>query len=302
MLEGRTQMKITEELRKTYKAQGFLPNKDGLHCSARVLTENGVLTAEQLVAIAAAANKFGTGEVSFTARLTVEIPGVAYEDAENIQTFLAASSLSIGGAGPKIRPIVACKGTVCGQGLCDTQGDATKLHKRFYEKYQDTTLPHKFKIAVGGCPNNCVKPDLNDIGLMGQCAIQYDAALCKGCKKCIVTQVCPVHAVHRETGDDHVHLDPSRCIQCGKCAKNCYFHAFTAQKTGYRIYLGGRWGKATRLGTPLSPIFSFEEACDVITNAIQLFRDEGQQKERFGNMIDRIGIENVQKKLGIDKN
>ena len=27
---------------------------------------------------------------------------------------------------------------------------------------------HKFKIAVGGCPNNCVKPDLNDLGIIGQ--------------------------------------------------------------------------------------------------------------------------------------
>ena len=29
-------------------------------------------------------------------------------------------------------------------------------------------LPHKFKIAVGGCPNNCVKPNLNDLGIIGQ--------------------------------------------------------------------------------------------------------------------------------------
>ena len=31
-----------------------------------------------------------------------------------------------------------------------------------------SVLPHKFKIAVGGCPNNCVKPDLNDLGIVGQ--------------------------------------------------------------------------------------------------------------------------------------
>jgi sulfite reductase beta subunit-like hemoprotein len=27
---------------------------------------------------------------------------------------------------------------------------------------ENEVLLHKFKIALGGCPNNCVKPDLND--------------------------------------------------------------------------------------------------------------------------------------------
>ena len=29
------------------------------------------------------------------------------------------------------------------------------------------TLPHKFKISVGGCPNSCIKPSLNDFGVEG---------------------------------------------------------------------------------------------------------------------------------------
>ena len=35
-----------------------------------------------------------------------------------------------------------------------------EIHERFYHGYREVKLPHKFKIAVGGCPNNCVKPDL----------------------------------------------------------------------------------------------------------------------------------------------
>ena len=38
----------------------------------------------------------------------------------------------------------------------------------FIRAIHDVKLPHKFKIAVGGCPNNCVKPDLNDLGVIGQ--------------------------------------------------------------------------------------------------------------------------------------
>ena len=53
----------------------------------------------------------------------------------------------------------------------------------FYEGYREVALPHKFKIAVGGCPNNCVKPDLNDVGIIGQRIPNVNADVCKGCKK-----------------------------------------------------------------------------------------------------------------------
>ena len=55
-------------------------------------------------------------------------------------------------------------------------------------------LPHKFKIAVGGCPNNCVKPDLNDVGIIGQLIPNFDEESCNGCKKCAVVSACPMNA------------------------------------------------------------------------------------------------------------
>ncbi|MGI6425205.1 MAG: hypothetical protein ACOX2A_08330 [Tepidanaerobacteraceae bacterium] len=49
---------------------------------------------------------------------------------------------------------------------------------------RNVRLPHKFKIGVGGCPNNCIKPDLNDLGVIGQLVPIFDEELCYGCKKC----------------------------------------------------------------------------------------------------------------------
>jgi len=161
-------MNPTPEQRKLVKGQGFLSNKDQIHFSARVITENGVLDARQIRLLADAAERFGNGNVSFTSRLTVELPGIAYEDIPAFQAFIAAENIVTGGTGPKVRPVVACKGTVCVFGNIDTQGLATEIHKRFFEGYAGVILPHKFKIAVGGCPNNCVKPNLNDIGIIGQ--------------------------------------------------------------------------------------------------------------------------------------
>ena len=38
---------------------------------------------------------------------------------------------------------------------------------RFYIGWHGVKLPGKFKIGVGGCPNNCIKPNLNDLGVAG---------------------------------------------------------------------------------------------------------------------------------------
>lgn len=161
-------LEITQEEIKRLKGLGFLFNNDKEHFSARVITENGVMSGEQMRLVAEAAERFGNGNAALTTRLTMEVMGITYENVEPFKAFIENGSMVIGGTGAKVRPVVACKGTVCVYGFCDTQGVATKIHKRFYEGYSSVVLPHKFKIAVGGCPNNCVKPDLNDIGIAGR--------------------------------------------------------------------------------------------------------------------------------------
>ena len=60
---------------KRVKALGFLNNKGTDLFNARVITVNGKITAHQTAVLAQAAEKFGSGEVEFTTRLTVEIRG-----------------------------------------------------------------------------------------------------------------------------------------------------------------------------------------------------------------------------------
>lgn len=160
-------MPTTAEERKIVKNRGFLSNKGGEAFSARIITGNGTLDAKQMRSVCEIAEKFGSGQLAFTTRLTVELPGIAYKDIEAVEALAAESGLAIGGTGARVRPVVACKGTVCVFGLIDTQGLAAEIHTRFFEGYAAVALPHKFKIAVGGCPNSCVKPNLNDLGIVG---------------------------------------------------------------------------------------------------------------------------------------
>ena len=264
--------------------------------NVRVITRNGKITTTEQRAIAEAADRFGSGEVAMTTRQTIEIQGVKYEKIDPLIAFLAQYGLSTGGTGPKVRPVVSCKGTTCVFGLIDTFSLSLAIHERFYVGYHDVLLPHKFKIAVGGCPNNCVKPDLNDIGIIGQRLVTPDMAKCHTCKKCLVAEKCPMKAVAFDDG--LLHKNETVCNNCGRCLGVCPFGVFDNAKVGYRIYLGGRWGRKGAKGQPLSYFFEREE--DVlltVERAILLFRDKGIKGERFGDTIARLGFENVEKEL-----
>ena len=281
---------------KRVKALGCLWDKRYTDVfNVRVITKNGKITAAEQRIIAEAAEKFGSGEVTMTSRLTLEIQGVHYADIADLIAYLNENGLITGGTGSLVRPVVSCKGTTCQYGLIDTLGLSEKIHERFYLGYHDVTLPHKFKIAVGGCPNNCVKPDLNDLGIVGQRIPAVEPDKCRGCKKCQVENNCPIKAAKVVDGKLVLGAD---CNNCGRCKGKCPFGAVPEYTDGYKVYIGGRWGKKYANGRPLEKIFtSEEEVMDVVERAILFFRDEGLTGERFADTIKRLGFDYVQDKL-----
>ena len=288
--------KLTADDIKRVKGLGCLQDKRYEDVfNVRVITRNGRITTDEHRAIADAADKFGSGKVALTSRLTMEIQGVQYDNIEPMRAFLEEHGLQTGGTGAKVRPVVSCKGTTCQYGLIDTFHLSEAIHEKFYVGYHGQVLPHKFKIAVGGCPNNCVKPELNDLGIIGQRVPVVDADKCKGCKKCQVELNCPIKIA--KVVDGKMVIDPALCNRCGRCMGKCLFDAIS-YTDGYKVSIGGRWGKKTATAIPLNKVFiSEEEVLDVVEKTICLFRDEGIAGERFADTINRLGFAYVESKL-----
>lgn len=287
---------ISTEDEKRVKSLGFLSNKGTDNFSARIITVNGKITSSQNKCISEAAEIFGSGIVTFTTRLTVEVQGIPYNKIDDFRAYLSKEGLITGGTGAKVRPIVSCKGTTCQYGLIDTFGLSEEIHERFFKGYSNVKLPHKFKIAVGGCPNNCVKPELNDLGIIGQRIPNFNADECKGCKKCSVEAACPVNA--SKVIDGILKIDKDKCNNCGRCIGKCHFKAIEDGITGYKIYVGGRWGKRISHGIALNKIFlDKKEAIDVIEKTILLYKDQGKAGERLAETIERLGFLYIQNQL-----
>ena len=294
------QAAVTPEEETRVKALGFLRDKTTADkFNGRVITRNGKITAEETRTIAEAAERFGSGEVTMTSRLTMEIQGVPFDNIEPLREYLMQAGLETGGTGSKVRPVVSCKGTTCQYGLIDTFALSEEIHERFFHGYADVKLPHKFKIAVGGCPNNCVKPDLNDLGIIGQRIPLVDMEKCRGCKICRVENNCPIKVAKVENGK--IVIDENACNHCGRCIGKCPFHAFENYTNGFRVYIGGRWGKRVAQGRYLDKVFTDkEEVLSVVEKAILLFREQGITGERFADTVERLGFENVQEQLLAD--
>ncbi len=282
-------MALTKEDILRVKLQGFLINRGTEKFNCRVITENGTLSGEQMVAVGKLAEKYGNDLCCFTGRMTVEISGIPFADIDSVKAELAKVGLESGGAGARVRPVTACKGTTCTFGFYDTQALGKKVHDRFYGELGTVRLPHKFKIAVGGCPNNCIKPDLNDVGIVGQHPPKFIEELCRGCKVCQIEKACRMKCCTVEAGK--MVRDTDVCNNCGYCVGKCPFKAVLGEDVAYKVYIGGRWGRITRHGSAVPGLYTEEQAMIMIEKAMLLFRDLGNKGERFAAMIDRIGVD-----------
>jgi anaerobic sulfite reductase subunit C len=267
------------------KRVGIIAQKQKDTYLIRLRTVGGEMTADEFDTVSRVARKYGQGKVHLTTRQAIEIHHINVNDLAPAREELEGNGIVLGVCGPRGRGIVACPGNAtCTSGLIETKELAQELDAA----YMRVQAPHKWKIGVSGCPNNCSKPVENDIGIMGGVQPAWAQSACIGCRLCV--SICPAQAIAQQ--DKDFVLDSEKCILCGLCINNCPSSAWTAEKTGYTLYLGGTMGKKPRLGTRAKKLIgSREELVAYIKQAFDYYVANGRKKERFGHTLDRIGVD-----------
>lgn len=273
---------------KELKSSGLMKQKEKDLFSLRLRIVGGYVKSEQLVRLSEIANRYGKGYIHLTTRQGIEIPNINFKDFEKVEKELAEVELQMGACGQRVRTVTACQGKECSHGLIDSLELAREVDKRYFGI---GGYPHKFKIGIAGCPNACIKPYENDLGIMGGLKKEFVKKNCNYCGLC--GQVCPVGAIEVDKENKEIIFHEEKCIGCGDCVYSCPTNAWQKRQEFYSIFIGGKMGKFPKLGIKA---FDFvetkEEVLKVIEKTLQFYKEFGKQGERFRDTLDRVGLDN----------
>lgn len=268
----------------------------------RIRVPGGHLDVKYFDLIKKVAQDYGNGTVHITTRQGFEVPGIPMDKIEEINKLIApilrglvkdigipVDDLEAGYPAAGTRNVSACIGNrVCPYAVYDTTDLAIKIEKTIY--------PNDFhvKIAASGCPNDCIKAHMQDVGVLGMVEPVYNPQRCISCRACVK------NCHKRATGalnmvNYRVERDEQRCIGCGECTIVCPNSAWTRGDNYYRLVIMGRTGKKNpRVARTFLAWVDEKAVIKVISNMylyIEKYIDRSLPKEHVGYIVDRTGLD-----------
>ncbi len=124
----------------------------------------GLTNPKELRAIADVAEKFNVPEMKVTGGQRIDLFGVKKEDLPAMWKDLSDAGFVSGHAyGKALRTVKTCVGAKwCRFGTQDSTGLGVKLEQLTWGSW----MPHKYKLAVSGCPRNCAEATIKDFGVV----------------------------------------------------------------------------------------------------------------------------------------
>jgi anaerobic sulfite reductase subunit C len=155
-------------------------------------------------------------------------------------------------------------------------------------------MHHEFGVSISDCPNACSRPQIVDVGLIGARSPKVLDVTCNQCGACVA--VCREGAISLN-GQAPV-VDPNKCLSCGQCIPVCPTGTLQEAACGYRILVGGKLGRHPRLGRELPEIYGLEEALKALDRCLDHYQRYCLRGERFGEILERTGIDEIGESTG----
>lgn len=152
---------------------------------------------------------------------------------------------------------------------------------------------HRFNISISGCPVGCTAPEIRSFGVHGVCKPKITGVTCSECHAC--TDVCWKGAIVIKDGSPHI--SKTLCDLCGFCVRACPTGTIVADRTGYRILVGGRSGRFSLAGTQLFRNADKPTLMAVIEAAVKTIREEADGYEDLTWVVNRIGVGPIFQKM-----
>ncbi|PRR70864.1 sulfite reductase subunit C [Clostridium thermopalmarium] len=290
---------------KALKKNAFRVTKHRGITALRVRVPGGHLPVKHFATIQEIADKYGNGTVHITTRQGFEIPGIDMkymkEVNELIQPVIEGLEINqedpnTGYAASGTRNVAACIGNnVCPFANYNTTALARRIEKAIFPN------DYHVKVAVTGCPNDCIKARMHDFGVLGMTQPQYDSYRCIGCQACVNN--CKKRATGALRFENYkVVKDHEKCIGCGECVGKCPTGAWTRSKEKYyKLVIMGRTGKKNpRIAKDFIKWIDEDSIIKIILNTYDYIheyidKDAPGGKEHIGYIVDRTGFQEFKK-------
>lgn len=290
---------------KSLKKNAFRVTKERGKTAIRIRVPGGHMEAKHFEVLQKVAEQYGNGTVHITIRQGFEIPGIDMKHIPEVNQMIqfVIEGLEINQVNPDTgysaagtRNVSACIGNkVCPFANYDTSEFAQRIEKAIFPNDRHV------KIALTGCPNDCIKARMQDFGIIGMTEPQYDSYRCISC------QACVKNCKKRSTGalsfeNFKVVRDHEKCIGCGECINKCPTGAWSrSEEKYYKLVIMGRTGKKNpRLAQDFIKWVDEESIIKIILNTYDYIeeyieKEAPEGKEHIGYIVDRTGYNEFKK-------
>ncbi len=253
-----------------------------------------------------------TGDIIFLGTTTEQLEPIFYELGHVLQQ-------DLGGSGSNLRTPSCCIGKArCEWSCIDTQAMCYELTHYYQDELHRPAFPYKFKFKFDGCPNGCVasiaRADMSFIGTWRD-DIRIDQAAVKAyvggeivpnggahagrdwgkfdIQKEVI-DLCPTRCMWME--GDTLKIDNKECIRCMHCINVMPQALRPGKDTGVSLLFGAKAPilEGAQMSVLTIPFMKAEHPYDNIKEVIEKVWDwwmeEGKNRERLGELIQRYGI------------
>jgi sulfite reductase alpha subunit len=227
---------------------------------------------------------------------------------------LTANGFDLGGSGSALRTPSCCVGKArCEWACIDTQDITYNLTMTYQDEMHRPAWPYKFKFKTSGCPNDCVasiaRADCSIIGTwrddirINQDEVKHYAESGLDIQKSIV-DLCPTKCMTFENGE--ISIDNKNCTRCMHCINVMTKALRPGTDTGATILIGAKAPilEGAQMGSVVIPFIKmeddYEEFKEFIEKLWEWWDENGKNRERTGELIQRMGYRAFLEAVEID--
>ena len=247
----------------------------------------------------------------------IQILGFTQAEAEDLFQALTSIGCDLGGSGSALRTPSTCVGPARCEWACyNTLHMCQNITKEFQNEIHRPPFNYKFKIKFAGCPIDCIasgaRSDLSVVGVWkDKIRINQDEVKNYAKKMDIqkeVVEKCPTRCISYD--DEKLTIDDSNCVKCMHCIAAMPKALRPGVKRGAQLRIGGKvpMVQGPRLGFVLVPFYDVEEDRkndyawfkDLVQRIWDFWDEYGQNRERVGELIQRVGVGNFLEEIGLE--